>query len=167
MWSITDFMRNISVFKKTVPYYGRNIIFQWSRKVVEFYMKDSTVNNVGQEACPVITSNTTTTNNNDDKCWTYVKNLLQLGQNEWPKFLEELKKLHSAEIYQTETQTQSKRKEPTINNPTALQKITNHQLKQILWKQDCTDYRFIHQFLKYRTLKENPPSQMPNQTTKN
>ena len=38
---------------------------------------------------------------------------MKLIRKHWPKFQEEFKKLHSAEIYQTETQI--KEKEPTTN----------------------------------------------------
>ena len=44
--------------------------------------------------------------NDDSKYKTLVEKLLKLEANDWPKFQEHLKKLHSDEFYQTPAQQQ-------------------------------------------------------------
>ena len=118
--------------------YKKNTTFLEARKIVESYMKVNTYANVAQKVCPISSSNTTSTNNNNqlDKYRSLIKKRLQLELNNLPKFQEQLKNLHSAEICETETKTQIKQKEPTTNTLTTakniLQRTLNPQLKQVV-----------------------------------
>ena len=90
-------------------------------------MKVNAYANVAQKA-----SQFSSNNNQIDKA--LIEKLVQLQPNNWPKFQAKLKKLHSAETCQAETQI--KQKEPTTNTHTIIkeyqQKTPNLQLKQAL-----------------------------------
>ena len=64
-------------------------------------MKENTYANIAQKAS--LSSNTTNNNNQLDKYRAPTEKLVQLEQNDQLKFQEELKKLHSTEICQTQT----------------------------------------------------------------
>ena len=59
-------------------------------------MKVNTFANVAQKVRPISNDN----NNQSDKNRTLIKKLMQLEPNDWPKFQEKLKTIHSVEIFQ-------------------------------------------------------------------
>ena len=61
--------------------------------------------------------------NQPDKCRIFIKKLMQLGANDWPKFQEQLKK----KLYSWNLNPQIKQKEPTTNTHITI-------LKNICWK---------------------------------
>ena len=99
------FLRICNIYKKDGGImkvsYGRNITSLKARKIGDSNM------NVTQKLSSV---NSTTNNNNNqlDKYKALIEKLLQLGPNDWLNFQVQLKKLHSAEIYQTEPPAQIK-----------------------------------------------------------
>ena len=66
-----------------------------ARKIVRTYMGDNSCASVARRA---------DTTNQDTKYRTLVEKLIQLEANDWLKFQEHLKKLHSAEFYQSPAQ---------------------------------------------------------------
>ena len=80
--------------------------------------------NVAQKASPISSSNT---NNQLEKSKALIEKLLQLGPNYQWQFQEQLKKLHSAENCQTETQIQIKPKKNKNSIP--LPKISTENFK--------------------------------------
>ena len=75
----------------------RNVFFLEARKIVGTYMGENSSASVAQRA---------DTTNEDNKYRTLIEKLIQLDVNDWPKFQEHLKKLHSAEFYQAPSQQQ-------------------------------------------------------------
>ena len=75
--------------------YKRNVSFLEARKIVETYMGENRYASVARRA---------DTTNEDNKYRTLVEKLIKLETNDWPKFLEQLRKLLSAEFYQTSAQ---------------------------------------------------------------
>ena len=75
-------------------------------------MKVNTSASVAPKASP------TSNNNNDkpDKCRALIEKLMQQQPNNWAKLQEQLKKLDSTEMSQTERKTQIRQKEPTIKH---------------------------------------------------
>ena len=69
----------------------RNVSFLEARKIVGSYMRENSYAPVAQRV---------DTTNQDNKYRTLVEKLIQLEANDWPKFQEHLKKLHSAKFYQ-------------------------------------------------------------------
>ena len=67
------------------------------RKIVGTYM--------GENSYPSVAPRVDTTNE-DNKYRTLVEKLIQLEANDWPKFQEHLKKLHSAKFYLAPAQQQ-------------------------------------------------------------
>ena len=68
--------------------------------MLESYLKVKTYANVGQKVSPVNKNN-----NLPDKYRTLIEKVMQLEPKNWLNFQKWLKKLHSVEICQTETQT--------------------------------------------------------------
>ena len=75
----------------------RNMFFLEAKKIIGSYMGENGYSSVAQRM------NTT---NQDNKYRSLVEKLIQLEANDWPRFQEHLKKLHSAEFYQTPAQQQ-------------------------------------------------------------
>ena len=69
----------------------RNVSFLEARRIVGSYMGESSYASVARKADRT---------NDDSKYRTLVEKLLKLEANDWPKFQEHLKKLHSDEFYQ-------------------------------------------------------------------
>ena len=65
-----------------------------SKKIVGTYMGENSYASVALRV---------DTTNEDNKYWTLVEKLIHLEANDWPKFEEPLKKIHSAEFYQAPT----------------------------------------------------------------
>ena len=77
--------------------YKRNVSFLEARRIVGSYMEESSYASVAQRADRT---------NDDTKYRTLVEKLIKLEANDWPKFQDHLKKLHSVEFYQTPAQQQ-------------------------------------------------------------
>ena len=75
----------------------RNVSFLEARRIVGSYMGESSYTSVARRADRI---------NDDTKYRTLVEKLLKLEANDWPKFQEHLKKLHSDEFYQAPAQQQ-------------------------------------------------------------
>ena len=75
----------------------RNVSFLEARRIVGSYMGESSNASVARRAVRI---------NDDTKYRTLVEKLLKLEANDWPKFQEHLKKLHSDEFYQAPAQQQ-------------------------------------------------------------
>ena len=73
----------------------RNMSFLESRRIVGSYMRESSCTSVARRVDRT---------NDDNKCRTLVEKLLKLESNDWPKFQEHLKKLHSVEVYRAAAQ---------------------------------------------------------------
>ena len=80
----------------------RNVSFLEARRIVGSYMGESSYASVAQKADKI---------NDDTKYRTLVEKLIKLEANDWPKFQEHLKKLHSDEFYQAPAQQQVANKE--------------------------------------------------------
>ena len=74
------------------------------RKIVQFRMKRNTYATVAGRANPISNSN------QQDNYRALDDKLIELELNDWTKFQEQLKKLHSSKIHQTEAQTELKKK---------------------------------------------------------
>ena len=111
------FSRTCNIYKRKKEMikvkYRKYITFLEARKIVESYMKDKTYSYIAQKLSHNNSKNIK--NNHLDNNRAFFEKLLQLGPINWPKFQEQLKKLHSAEICQIETQIQIKQKELTAN----------------------------------------------------
>ena len=70
----------------------KNIRFWDARKIVGSYMGESTNTPVARSVDPITQSNQVS------KFWSLVEKLIQLERKDWPKFQEQLKNLHSAEL---------------------------------------------------------------------
>ena len=75
----------------------RNVSFVETRRIVGRYMGESSYTSVAWRADRT---------NDNNKYRKLVEKLIQLEANDWPKFQEHLKKLHSVEFYQTPAQQQ-------------------------------------------------------------
>ena len=75
----------------------RNVPFLEARRIVGGYMGESSYTSVARRVDRT---------NDDYKYRTLVKKLIKLEANDWPKFQERLKKLHSAEFYRAPAQQQ-------------------------------------------------------------
>ena len=75
----------------------RNVSFLEAWRIVGSYMEESSYATVARRADRT---------NDDTKNRTFVEKLLKLEANDWPKFQEHLKKLHSDEFYQELAQQQ-------------------------------------------------------------
>ena len=73
----------------------RNVSFLEARRIVGSYMGESSFVSVARRADRT---------NEDNKYRTLEEKLIQLEANDWPKFQEPLKKLHSVEFYQVPAQ---------------------------------------------------------------
>ena len=69
----------------------KNVSFLEARKIVRTYIVQNSYISVVRRA---------DTTNQDNKYRTLMKKLIQLEVNDWPKFRDHLKKLHSVEFYQ-------------------------------------------------------------------
>ena len=75
----------------------RNVSFLEARRIVRSYMGESSYASVARRADRT---------NDDNKYRTLAEKLIKLDANDWPKFQEHLKKLHSVEFYQAPAQQQ-------------------------------------------------------------
>ena len=75
----------------------RNVSFLEARRIIGSYMGESSCASVARRADRI---------NDDTKYRTLVEKLLKLEANDWPKFQEHMKKLHSDEFYQAPAQQQ-------------------------------------------------------------
>ena len=75
----------------------RKVSFLEARRIVGSYMGESSYASVARKEDRT---------NDDSKYRTLVEKLIKLEANDWPKFQDHLKKLHSVEFYQTPTQQQ-------------------------------------------------------------
>ena len=75
----------------------RNVSFLEARRIVGSYMGESSYASVARRADRT---------NDDYKYRTLMEKLIKLEANDWPKFQEHLKKLHSVEFYQAPAQQQ-------------------------------------------------------------
>ena len=91
---ILQLMQDHSMFTKKKKG-KRNVSFLEGMKILGTYMGESSYASVAWRA------NTT---NEDNKYRTLIENSIQLEANDWPKFQEHLKKLHSTEFYQSPAQ---------------------------------------------------------------
>ena len=78
-----------------------------------------------------------------DNYWDLVEKLSQLEPNDWPKFQEQLKNLHSVKIYKTEAQTKFKeltthKEKNTAEKSTAETQTTLAQSPEAVEYIDCT-----------------------------
>ena len=73
----------------------RNVSFLEARRIVGSYMGESSYASVARRADRT---------NDDNKYRTLLEKLIPLEANDWPKFQEHLKKLHSIEFYQAPAQ---------------------------------------------------------------
>ena len=71
--------------------------FLKARKIVGSYMRENSYASVAQRVV---------TTNQENEYRTLMEKLIQLEANDWPKFQEHLKKLHSAEFYQAPAEQQ-------------------------------------------------------------
>ena len=99
--SSTNQTRTCTVYQKEKEIievkHKRNVSFLEAWRIVGSYMGESSYASVARKA------NRT---NDDTKYRTLVEKLLKLEANDWPKFQEHLKKLHSDEFYQAPAQQQ-------------------------------------------------------------
>ena len=72
-----------------------------------------------------------------------------MSPKDWPKFQENVKKLHSADIYETEPQIKQKRypqQTPVTIHPIYLKKVPNLKIKNTSKKKNPEYHQSIHQF---------------------
>ena len=79
----------------------RNVSFLEERKIVGTYVGENSYASFARRVDTI----------NRYKYRALVKKFIQLESNDWPKLQEHLRKLHSAEFYQAQTQKQVKNKE--------------------------------------------------------
>ena len=75
----------------------RNVSFLEARRIIGGYIGESSYASVARR---------TDRTNDDNKYRTIVEKLIKLEANDWPKFQEHLKKLHSVEFYRAPAQQQ-------------------------------------------------------------
>ena len=89
------YVRSGDVYKKEKEIievkHKRNLSFLETRKIVGSYMGENRYASVAWRA---------DTTNQSNKYRTLLEKLIQLEVNDWPKFQENLKRLHSVEFYQ-------------------------------------------------------------------
>ena len=150
----------------------RNISFLEARRIVGSYMGESSYASFARRAGRT---------NDDSKYRTLVEKLMKLKANDWPKFQDHLKKLHSVEFYQTPAQQQvGERSNVVVQTKTHVASITPTRTtpknakspsKQPLHKSPIRPPKIIKVWLKnlspIRPEQLKPRSQLPiSQTTK-
>ena len=84
--------------KETIELKHKSYVsFLEARRIVESYMGENSYASVARRAGRT---------NDDNKYRTLMEKLIKLEANDWPKFQEHLKKLHSVEFYQASAQQQ-------------------------------------------------------------
>ena len=97
----------------------RNVSFLEARRIVGSYMGESSYASVARRA---------DSTNDDYKYRILVEKLIKLEANDWPKFQEHLKKLHSVEFYQAPAQQQvanGERSNVVVQTKTHVRSITS------------------------------------------
>ena len=126
----------------------RNVSFLEARRIVGSYMGESCYASVARKADRTY---------DDSKYRTLVEKLLKLEANDWPKFQEHLKKLHSDEFYQAPAQQQvanGERSNVVVQTKTHVGSITPTQTTPKSAKISIKNSRYInHQYVHQKALK--------------
>ena len=87
------YIRSCEAYKKEKEIlevkHKRNVSFLEARKIVGTYMSENSSVSVAQRVDTI---------SQDNRYRAFVEKLIRLEPNDWPKFQEQLKKLHSAEL---------------------------------------------------------------------
>ena len=127
------FSRSCAIYKKEKEImfikHTKNILFPEARKIVESYMGTKTYANVAQKVNQLPQDSTSI-----DKYQKLIEKLINLKANKWLTFQENLKRMHSTEMKQSEPciKTKVNTNTNTEENPKATEQTKEKQQRSLV-----------------------------------